>query len=205
MTSKNKRVYKVLLLGDSSVGKTSLRTQFIHHAFSSSYRATMGSDFLTSQVQTEEGPVTLQIWDTAGQERFNSLGFSFYRGADAAILVYDITNATTFNSLGKWLDNFYNHCDNGRAVVMLVGNKSDKSAYRTISLRQAQEFANVRLMNSYDPQNVIETSAKVNQGVRELFEQVAAKVTMSNARDDAVSFELDTIDLKPVSQSRCCF
>lgn len=195
---------KVLLLGDASVGKTSLRSQFIHHRFSSAYRATVGGDFLTAKVHTSssralqqlnsprlfpntslKGPdtssgditsnsilgnetatrantvldtesisqqqlqlqtpdpqtVSLQIWDTAGQERFNSLVRSFFRGSDVAILVYDVTNASSFSHLTKWLDDFALYSHVRKPIIVVVGNKIDNAEYRTVSARQAKEFA----------------------------------------------------------------
>lgn len=165
---------KVLLLGDASVGKTSLRSQFIHHRFSSAYRSTVGGDFLTAKVYTsasfsgnpprsipdrykhdesddpsdttsqyhgEPEAVSLQIWDTAGQERFDSLVRSFYRGTDVAILVYDVTNASSFSHLAKWIRDFAAHAQVRGPVIIVVGNKIDKAEYRTVSARQAREFA----------------------------------------------------------------
>ncbi|VVT58062.1 uncharacterized protein SAPINGB_P006018 [Magnusiomyces paraingens] len=141
---------KVLLLGDASVGKTSLRSQFIHHRFSSAYRSTVGGDFLTAKVHTSPDPtnlssptetISLQIWDTAGQERFDSLVRSFYRGTDVAILVYDVTNAASFSHLSKWLRDFVTASRVRTPIVIVVGNKIDKAEYRTVSERQACEFA----------------------------------------------------------------
>ncbi|ODQ66559.1 hypothetical protein NADFUDRAFT_12688, partial [Nadsonia fulvescens var. elongata DSM 6958] len=132
---------KIVLLGDASVGKTALRSQFVHHSFSSAYRATIGGDFLTYSVNTIKGPCNLQIWDTAGQERFNSISRSFYRGCDGCILVYDVTNAASFSNLSLWLNEFMTNCFVDNPIIMVVGNKLDKeNAYRTISTRQARDF-----------------------------------------------------------------
>jgi Ras-related protein Rab-7A len=97
---------KVIILGDSGVGKTSLMNQYVSNRFSEQYKATIGADFLTKEVMIDDKLVTLQIWDTAGQERFQSLGVAFFRGADACILVYDMTDGKTFESLDKWKSDF---------------------------------------------------------------------------------------------------
>ena len=90
------RIKKVLLLGDAAVGKTSVLNQFVNRDFAASYRATIGSDFLSRQIEIDDRFLTLQIWDTAGQERFKSLGPTFYRGTDCCIFVYDVTNPESF-------------------------------------------------------------------------------------------------------------
>jgi len=90
---------KVIILGDSGVGKTSLMNQYVNKRFSHQYKATIGADFLTKEVMVDDRLVTMQLWDTAGQERFQSLGVAFYRGADCCVLVYDVNNAKSFEML----------------------------------------------------------------------------------------------------------
>ncbi|CDO57131.1 similar to Saccharomyces cerevisiae YML001W YPT7 Rab family GTPase [Geotrichum candidum] len=220
--SSNARTAKVLLLGDASVGKTSLRSQFIHHIFSSAYRATVGCDFLTSKVVTTNGAstVSLQIWDTAGQERFNSIGLSFYRGTDVAVLVYDITNAASFSHLTKWLADFRENAQVRRPTILLVGNKVDKEEYRAVSTRQALEFAT----NNWGGQSEIaalggtsmsvedtcfEVSAKENIAVGAIFKKIADIVVYQaeNTRE-LLDFDIDgRVDIEQPAvgaSSRCC-
>merc|ERR1712031_121579 len=104
--ARKKVLLKVIILGDSSVGKTSLMNQYVNKKFNTQYKATIGADFLTKEVSIPERVVTMQIWDTAGQERFQSLGVAFYRGADSCVLVYDITVPKTFESLDSWREEF---------------------------------------------------------------------------------------------------
>ena len=107
MSNRKKVLLKVIILGDSGVGKTSLMNQYVNRKFSNQYKATIGADFLTKDITLEDGrQVTLQIWDTAGQERFQSLGVAFYRGADACVLVYDVTSQNSFKTLETWRDEF---------------------------------------------------------------------------------------------------
>ncbi|KAG7283222.1 hypothetical protein CRUP_004964 [Coryphaenoides rupestris] len=106
MTSRKKVLLKVIILGDSGVGKTSLMNQYVNKKFSNQYKATIGADFLTKEVMVDDRLVTMQIWDTAGQERFQSLGVAFYRGADCCVLVFDVTAPNTFKTLDSWRDEF---------------------------------------------------------------------------------------------------
>ncbi|KAJ6522913.1 P-loop containing nucleoside triphosphate hydrolase protein, partial [Mycena capillaripes] len=127
--------FKVVVIGASGVGKTSLRGQYISARFSSSYRATIGADFITKTLPSPSltpgaEPITLQIWDTAGQERFSSLASAFFRGADAAILMYDVTSPATLHALKKWWNEFREKApvadeDVRGFCVVVVGNKVD--------------------------------------------------------------------------------
>jgi len=146
MASK-KVLLKIIILGDSSVGKTSLMNQYVSKRFNAQYKATIGADFLTKEVMvTHNGDqrlVTMQLWDTAGQERFQSLGVAFYRGADACALVFDLTEKKTFENLNTWREEFLvqsapSNPDN--FPFMVIGNKFDLKEKRAVSLKQATEF-----------------------------------------------------------------
>ncbi|XP_068647259.1 ras-related protein Rab7-like isoform X1 [Aristolochia californica] len=106
MAPRRRMLLKVIILGDSGVGKTSLMNQYVNRKFSNQYKATIGADFLTKEVQFEDRLFTLQIWDTAGQERFQSLGVAFYRGADCCVLVYDVNVMKSFDNLNNWREEF---------------------------------------------------------------------------------------------------
>ncbi|PKI39044.1 hypothetical protein CRG98_040571 [Punica granatum] len=99
---KRRTLLKVIVLGDSGVGKTSLMNQYVYNRFTQQYKATIGADFVTRELQIDDKLVTLQIWDTAGQERFQSLGAAFYRGADCCVMVYDVNVSKSFESLNNW-------------------------------------------------------------------------------------------------------
>jgi Ras-related protein Rab-7A len=103
---RKKVLLKVIILGDSGVGKRTLMNQYVNQKFNKQYKATIGADFLTKEITIDDKAVTLQIWDTAGQERFQSLGTAFYRGADCCVLVYDITEKKSFDSLHSWSEEF---------------------------------------------------------------------------------------------------
>jgi Ras-related protein Rab-7A len=128
MSARRKVLLKVIILGDSGVGKTSLMNQYVNKKFTSQYKATIGADFLTKEVMVDDRLVTMQIWDTAGQERFQSLGVAFYRGADCCVLVYDVTNANTFKTLDSWRDEFLIQAsprDPENFPFVVIGNKID--------------------------------------------------------------------------------
>merc|ERR1719373_1272987 len=127
MSLRKKVLLKVIILGDSGVGKTSLMNQYVNQKFSKQYKATIGADFLTKEITIEDKAVTLQIWDTAGGERFQSLGRAFYRGADCCVLVYDITRPQTLERIVNFRDEFLNQTeqDDPKFPFAVVRNKTD--------------------------------------------------------------------------------
>ncbi|KAJ6996705.1 ras-related protein Rab7 isoform X1 [Populus alba x Populus x berolinensis] len=128
MEMPRRALLKVIVLGDSGVGKTSLMNQYVYKKFSQQYKATIGADFVTKEVQIDDKLVTLQIWDTAGQERFQSLGSAFYRGADCCVLVYDVNIQKSFEILNNWHKEFVKQADPVDPEAfpfILFGNKID--------------------------------------------------------------------------------
>uniref|UniRef100_A0A914WM08 Ras-related protein Rab-7a n=1 Tax=Plectus sambesii TaxID=2011161 RepID=A0A914WM08_9BILA len=142
MASRKKALLKVIILGDSGVGKTSLMNQYVNKRFSNQYKATIGADFLTKDIMIDDRLVTMQIWDTAGQERFQSLGVAFYRGADCCVLVFDVTNPNSFKSLDSWRDEFLIQAsprDPENFPFVVLGNKIDLGE-RAVSTKRAQSW-----------------------------------------------------------------
>merc|ERR1712130_265387 len=134
MSGRKKVLLKVIILGDSGVGKTSLMNQYVNKKFSNQYEATIGADFLTKEVQVDDRLVTMQIWDTAGQERFQSLGVAFYRGADCCVLVCDVNVQKTFENLDNWRDEFLIQAspnDQENFPFVVLGNKIDQDEGRS--------------------------------------------------------------------------
>ena len=169
MASRNRQMLKLLLLGDASVGKTCLLNQFVNREFTAAYKATIGSDFSSKQLDVDGRFVTLQIWDTAGQERFQSLGPTFYRGTDCCILVYDVTKAQTFENIKKWRSEFANQLNLTNAddfPFLLLGNKSDLQE-KAVQQSAAREYAQLN-------GNMIfyEVSAKTAENVQAAFEAI---------------------------------
>ncbi|KAF2074936.1 hypothetical protein CYY_003769 [Polysphondylium violaceum] len=159
--------YKLVFLGDQSVGKTSIITRFMYDTFDITYQATIGIDFLSKTMYLEDRTVRLQLWDTAGQERFRSLIPSYIRDSSVAIVVYDITNRNSFVNTIKWIDDVRNERGNN-VVIMLVGNKTDLADKRQVSMEEGEAKA-----KEYDIM-FTETSAKAGFNIKALFRKVAS-------------------------------
>ncbi|QDS73243.1 Ras- protein Rab-6B [Venturia effusa] len=158
--------FKLVFLGEQSVGKTSLITRFMYDTFDNTYQATIGIDFLSKTMYLDDRTVRLQLWDTAGQERFRSLIPSYIRDSSVAVVVYDVTNAKTFEQTRKWVDDVRGERGTD-VIIVLVGNKTDLSDKREVTEQQgADEARKNNLM-------FIETSAKVGFNVKLLFKRIA--------------------------------
>ena len=164
-----KHFVKVVVIGDSNVGKTSLIQMFEHNRFSESFKPTIGADFSNKEIDTEDGPVILQIWDTAGQERFQSLSSAFYRGADCCILVYDVTNQQSFFHLDNWKQIFLTKSQPQspeQFPFLVIGNKIDLADHRMVPSVDGKHYAELNGMG------FIEASAKENKNVKDAFCQL---------------------------------
>ncbi|KAL7715743.1 Ras-related protein Rab-7b [Entamoeba marina] len=171
---KKKNLFKIIILGDSSVGKTSLLNQYVTKQFSSQYKATIGADFMTNDITINEQEVSLQIWDTAGHERFASFGTAFYRGADVCILVCDVTVAESFDHLEVWRREFINGGNPTNPETfpyLIVGNKVDcDPSNRAVSSDQLRQWS---ISNGYE---FFECSAKTGANVDAAFLKAAGLV-----------------------------
>ncbi|KAK1159005.1 ras-related protein Rab-18-B-like [Acipenser oxyrinchus oxyrinchus] len=160
---------KLLIIGESSVGKSSLLLRFTDDKFDPELGSTIGVDFKVKSITSDGNNVKLAIWDTAGQERFRTLTPSYYRGAQGVILVYDVTRRETFKRLENWLNELETYCTKNNIVKMLVGNKIDKSD-RELDRNEGLQFARKHAML------FIEASAKTRDGVQCAFEEVVEKI-----------------------------
>eukprot|EP00246_Nothoceros_aenigmaticus_P009970 TRINITY_DN261_c0_g1_i1.p1 TRINITY_DN261_c0_g1~~TRINITY_DN261_c0_g1_i1.p1 ORF type:complete len:221 (-),score=36.05 TRINITY_DN261_c0_g1_i1:1179-1841(-) len=133
-------VFKVVLIGDSAVGKSQLLTRFSRNEFSLESKATIGVEFQTRTIVVDHKTIKAQIWDTAGQERYRAVTSAYYRGAVGAMLVYDITKRQSFDHVQRWLEELKAHADSN-IVIMLVGNKSDLGNLRAVTTEDAREYA----------------------------------------------------------------
>ncbi|KAK8479649.1 hypothetical protein V6N13_021263 [Hibiscus sabdariffa] len=133
-------VFKVVLIGDSAVGKSQILARFARNEFSLDSKATIGVEFQTRTIVIEHKSVKAQIWDTAGQERYRAVTSAYYRGAVGAMLVYDITKRQTFDHVPRWLEELRGHADKN-IVIILIGNKSDLENQRAVPTEDAKEFA----------------------------------------------------------------
>ena len=157
-------MFKIVLVGDSGVGKTNLLTRFSKNEFNLESRATIGVEFATRTITTESGDVIkAQIWDTAGQDRYRAIASSYYRGAMGALLVYDITKTKSFENIEKWLQELREHGQPNMAL-MLIGNKTDLAKMREVKTEDAANFAEKEQMA------ILETSALDSTNVNIAFE-----------------------------------
>ncbi|KAG0180088.1 Ras- protein Rab-18 [Apophysomyces sp. BC1021] len=171
---------KLLLIGNSNVGKSSLLLRFTDDTFlpQEEVSATIGVDFKVSMMQMEGQTFKLTIWDTAGQERFRTLTSSYYRGAQGVILVYDVSNRDTFDALSTWWNEVNTYCSSPDVVKMIVGNKLDKESSRVVDYEEVgwptlkEGAALARKLQTL----FIECSAKTKVGVREAFEELVSKI-----------------------------
>ncbi|ERN03840.1 hypothetical protein AMTRI_Chr05g65130 [Amborella trichopoda] len=188
MSMRRRTLLKVIVLGDSGVGKTSLMNQYVNKKFSHQYKATIGADFVTKELQIEDRLVTLQIWDTAGQERFQSLGVAFYRGADCCVLVYDVNVLKSFDNLDNWHEEFLNQAsppDPKTFPFILLGNKIDIDGgnSRVVSEKKAKDWC---ASNGNIP--YFETSAKEDYNVDPAFLSVA-RIALASEREQDIYFQ----------------
>ncbi|KAF5458193.1 hypothetical protein F2P56_022247 [Juglans regia] len=133
-------VFKMVLIGDSAVGKSQILARFARNEFSLESKATIGVEFQTRTLVIQHKSVKAQIWDTAGQERYRAVTSAYYRGAVGAMLVYDITKRQTFDHIPRWLEELRSHADKN-IVIILIGNKSDLEHQRAVPTEDAKEFA----------------------------------------------------------------
>ncbi|KAK9786803.1 hypothetical protein WJX73_006857 [Symbiochloris irregularis] len=159
--------YKLVFLGDQSVGKTSIITRFMYDKFDNTYQATIGIDFLSKTMYLEDRTVRLQLWDTAGQERFRSLIPSYIRDSSVAVVVYDVSNRQSFLNTARWIEEVRTERGSD-VIVVLVGNKTDLVDKRQVSIEEGD--AKAREFNVM----FIETSAKAGFNIKALFRKIAA-------------------------------
>jgi len=160
---------KVVILGSSGVGKTALSVRYCEGQFLTHTKATIGGSFLPKNVVMDGVRLKLQLWDTAGQERFRSLAPMYYRGAAAAVLVYDITNADSFQRTQDWVSELQSNVTDD-ILLVVVGNKTDMAKQRAVPREKGKEFADT-IEASY-----IETSAKDGDGITQLFTDICKKI-----------------------------
>mmetsp|Transcript_6813 Transcript_6813/g.9421 ORF Transcript_6813/g.9421 Transcript_6813/m.9421 type:complete len:199 (+) Transcript_6813:109-705(+) len=197
--SRRNIIFKIVVLGESGVGKTSLLLRYVENKFTIATKSTIGSDFLSKEIEVDGKPVVLQIWDTAGQERFQGLGTSFYRGADGVIFVFDVTRKKTFEELPAWKKAFLIQIgqeNNSEFPMLVLANKIDLED-RQVSKKEVQDWCYSQNIQFY------ETSAKEAINVSKAFEDIA-RIALSKLKDD-VKYEPGlNLDVNAKPKSDCC-
>ncbi|KAI3850189.1 hypothetical protein MKW98_008491 [Papaver atlanticum] len=200
MSNEYDYLFKLLLIGDSSVGKSCLLLRFADDSYVDSYISTIGVDFKIRTVELDGKTVKLQIWDTAGQERFRTITSSYYRGAHGIIIVYDVTDMESFNNVKQWLNEIDRYA-NDSVCKLLVGNKSDLVDKKVVDTETAKAFA--------DSLGIpfLETSAKEGSNVEQAFLTMAAEIKKKMGNQPTSHNKGSTVQMKgqPIQEkSNCC-
>jgi Ras-related protein Rab-10 len=190
-------LFKLLLIGDSGVGKTCLLFRFSDDAFNTTFISTIGIDFKIKTVELGGKKIKLQIWDTAGQERFHTITTSYYRGAMGIMLVYDVTSGKTFDNISKWLRNISEHA-NEDVEKMILGNKCDMEERRQIGRDRGEAIAREHRIP------FLETSAKTNVNVEKAFMELTQAILDKTPDKETDNRQKVEIQPNSSSTSKCC-
>ena len=197
-------IFKVLLLGNSNVGKSSLFLRFVDDIWNDTFVPTIGVDFKIKTFEIDSKKIKMQIWDTAGQERFKNIIASYYRGAHGILLLYDVTDKDSFKNLSNWLIEIEKNASKN-VLKLLIGNKCDLEEKRVISFNQGKEFA-----DSYGLK-FMETSVKKNVNVREAFEMLGRELMIASGEKKIVAQKQNkkvsvakSQDLSVKQKNGCC-
>ena len=191
-------VMKLLIIGDSCVGKSCLLLRFTDGNFTPSFISTIGIDFRVRTIPIGDVKIKAQIWDTAGQERFRTITTAYYRGAQGILLVYDVTNKTTFNNVVNWIRQLKSHASEN-VTIILVGNKCDLTDNREVTYNEGKEKA-----DSYNCK-FFETSAKTGFSVEDTFMELM-KTVHYGSLNQSTDFSKEKLQLQPSSpgSTTCC-
>lgn len=196
-------LFKIVLIGDSGVGKSNILSRFTRNEFSLESKSTIGVEFATRSLEIEEKIVKAQIWDTAGQERYRAITSAYYRGAVGALLVYDITKKESFSDVEKWLQELRDHADS-KIVIMLTGNKCDLQHLRSVATRDAEIYA------TKEDLLFLETSALDSVNIDVVFQKVLTVIheraqTLEPSHQQKVSRNLVEVGKsKAAKKNKCC-
>ena len=204
-------IFKLILIGSSGVGKSSILQRYIQKIFNAEYTCTIGVDFFMKTINIRDKSIKLQLWDTAGTEKFKSITTGYYRGANAAFVVFDLTSKSSFDSVSDWIENYYKYSNpDSEKYVILIGNKSDLKENREVTQEQIDNFT---LNNKI---KYFETSAKNGENIEECFYFIAEKLMNDleekgienniNEKNDIIndeSLKKNKIDI--IGGKKCCF
>lgn len=200
-------LFKVVIIGDSAVGKSNLLSRYSRNEFNMNSKATIGVEFQTQSMEIDGKEVKAQIWDTAGQERFRAVTSAYYRGAVGALIVYDITRRTTFDSVARWLDELNTHSDTTMARI-LIGNKLDLQNIRAVSVEEGKNLAEAEEMffmetSALDSRNV---KAAFEMIIQDIYNKVSRKVLNSDSHKTEVSMNRVSLinNENEGSKKSCC-
>lgn len=208
MNSEYDYLFKLLLIGNSGVGKSCLLLRFSDDTYTNDYISTIGVDFKIKTVELDGKTVKLQIWDTAGQERFRTITSSYYRGSHGIIIVYDVTDQESFNGVKMWLQEIDRYATS-TVLKLLVGNKCDLEDKRVVEYDVAREFAEANKMpfletSALDSTNVEQAFLTMAKQIKDSMAQQHARDGGSNAKDDQGNVNLKGQSLTNNAGNSCC-
>ncbi|KAG6393805.1 hypothetical protein SASPL_144378 [Salvia splendens] len=199
-------LFKLVVIGDSGVGKSNLLSRFARNEFCLDSKSTIGVEFATRSIRVDDKVIKAQIWDTAGQERYRAITSAYYRGAVGALIVYDVTRQVTFESVERWLKELRDYTDQS-LVIMVVGNKADLRHLRAVSIEDGQGFG------EREKTYFMETSALESLNVENAFTEVLTQIYSVVSRkalevgDDPAALPKGrtiNVDAPPVKKIGCC-
>lgn len=199
-------IYKLVIIGDSGVGKTGIMNRYLHNTFNEHSKSTIGVEFGTKKTTIDNSVIRAQIWDTAGQEKYKSITSAYYKGAKAAVIVYDITNKLSFSNIDKWIGDIKANADKN-IILLICGNKCDLGDKRVIGLDEALE------KSSNNNLILFETSAKTGYNIDEVFDLISASVykeykqMINEEKEDTISIDKNVNilnDNKDKVKKTCC-
>jgi small GTP-binding protein len=209
-SSKYEYLFKIILIGNSGVGKSSILQRYMKQTFSPNYKITIGVDFLMKSLKINDQIVKLQVWDTAGQEKYRSMISSYYRGAHVALIVFDLTSHTSFEALPLWIENFYKNGPEQKNTI-LIGNKKDLVEERQVTQEEAELFSQTNNMIYF------ETSAKEGNNIDYVFNYTAEKLLeFYKSNDQEIKRQLtpntqkqinnfQSIRIEETKKRKCCW
>ena len=193
-TSKS---YKILLLGNSYVGKTCILLRFSEDTYSDDYEVTIGLNYRIKTLNIDNNPIKMQIWDTSGEEKFKAIAKNFYRGAHGVVLVYDVCEKNSFLDVKSWIEQIIENTDNDDVVMVLCGNKSDLEKERIISKKEGENLAKKYEIPFF------ECSAKKNININEIFETMAKNIYSKVGNRYSIAVKLNSNNFKK-RIGKCC-
>jgi small GTP-binding protein len=189
--------YKVLLLGNSYVGKTCILLRFSEDTYKDDYEVTIGLNYRIKTLNIDNNPIRMQIWDTSGEEKFKAIAKNFYRGAHGVLLIYDICEKNSFLDVKSWIEQIIENTDNDNLVMILCGNKCDMEKERNISKNEGENLANSYKIPFF------ECSAKENINIDEIFNTLAKNIYEKVGNRYTISVKLNSNNFKK-KISKCC-
>ncbi len=193
MSLEPKRAYKIVLIGDPEVGKTSIRRKYMGKSFRADYLKTLGADFAAQKVNVEGESVLLTIWDLAGQSIFHGMRSSFYHGCKCALVVFDVTNPKSLENCLKWAQEATNYAKNSLKYIYLIGNKIDLEEDRLVNPENIENVAQHFRESLSFPVELYETSALTGENIIELFETMSRRLIIGDDKKEE-QLELHTVE-----------